>query len=68
MFNVFGERGLRTCALDEKLIANGHLIPAKGTDPNVVLLPDSYALHINWTSDLSDKIDRLRVNGLWFLD
>jgi len=68
VMNTFRERGLRTCALEEALFVNGHLIPAQPQPNQRTLHPNAFVIHFNWTDGLAAKHDRLRDHGLWYLD
>ena len=68
IMNTFRERGLRTCALEESLFVNGHLVPAEPKPDAGELHPQAFVIHFNWTDGFAVKLDRLRDNGLWYLD
>jgi hypothetical protein len=68
MMSVLRERGLRTCSLDESLFVNGHMIPVNPKPDSGPLHPNAFMIHFNWNDGLATKLDRLRDNGVWYLD
>ena len=56
-------RGLNVSVLDEGTFANGHLYLGEGNEPT-----NPWVVHLGWTSDLTEKLERYSSNNLWFLD
>jgi len=68
VMNAFRERGLRTCALEESLFVNGHLVPVEPKPDAGELHPQAFVIHFNWNDGLATKLDRLSDNGVWYPD
>ncbi len=66
VISCFKERGLRTARLPERYV-DGQILAQ--VDVGVrALPPDSLVAHVNWTSNLGHKIERLKKLDLWYLD
>ena len=64
VMSAFRERGLRTNLLDEMQFFNGHLLTPR---LRAQMRKDTMVVHVSWTGNLSEKIKKLKENGLWYL-
>jgi hypothetical protein len=58
-------KGLKLDRLLEKDFANGHLF---STTSKSRLPKDPYVIHCSWTKNIEHKIQKYKLEGLWYLD
>ena len=64
--SCFKERGLRTARLPDRYV-DGQIL-AQADRGKRSLPPDRVVAHVNWTTNLAHKIERLKNLDLWYLD
>jgi hypothetical protein len=63
---LVNDRGLKINILQESLFANGHLFYS--VPERTCRLPDNpMVIHCSWTSNVEQKIEKYKLNDLWFI-